>query len=118
MAKKKKLTMGQLAALMAAAAKEVDPTIDQKLRTLSQVGVGLMKSEIQKMHAVDTGTMLNSTSAESEGKNTIFIGPTVTYATYVALGTSRMAARPFHIRSAKKLDDQAKDIFSAEDLGI
>jgi len=110
--------MGQLAALVAAAAKQVDPTADVKLRTLSQVGVGLMKSEIQAVHAVDTGTMLNSTSAESDGKHTIFIGPTVTYAVHVALGTSRSAARPFHVTSAAKLNNEAKDAFSAEDLGI
>ena len=77
-----------------------------------------MKTEIQNMHAVDTGTMVNSTSAESAGKNTVFIGPTVTYATFVALGTSRMEARPFHLTTAAKLNDQAKDIFSAEDLGL
>jgi phage gpG-like protein len=114
----KQLTMGQLAALMAAAAKQVDPTADVKLRTLSQVGVGLMKKEIQNVHAVDTGTMLNSTTAESEGKNTIFIGPTVVYAAYVALGTSRVAARPFHVTAASKLNAEAGDLFSAEDLGI
>jgi HK97 gp10 family phage protein len=114
----KKLTMSQLASLAKAAAKQVDPTVDKKLRTLAQVGVGLMKSEIQAMHAVDTGTMLNSTSAESVGKDTILIGPTVTYAAYVALGTSRMKARPFHIRSAQKLRAQAKEFMSAEDLGL
>jgi hypothetical protein len=81
------------------------------------VGVGLVKSEIQNMHAVDTGTMLNSTQAERSG-DAYYIGPTVTYAPYVALGTSRMAARPFHIVAARKLNQQAKEIFSAEDLGL
>lgn len=115
----KELTMGQLAALMAAAAKKVDPESDKTLRQFAQVGVGLMKGEIQAVHAVDTGTMLNSTSAESEGKRTINIGPTVQYAVYVALGTSRMAARPFHIMAANKLRQQINDFgFSAEDLGI
>lgn len=114
----KELTMGQLAALLAAAAKKVDPTVNKKLRTLAQVGVGLMKSEIQAMHVVDTGTLLNSTSAESVGKNAILIGPTVLYAPYVALGTKKMPARPFHIRSARKLTPLAKEILSAEDLGI
>ena len=114
----KQLTMGQLASLMQAAAKRVDPTVDVKLRTLAQVGVGIMKTEIQNMHAVDTGTMLNSTTAESVGKDTVFIGPTVQYAPYVALGTSRVAARPFHIKTATKLNKEAKNLFNAEDLGI
>jgi len=114
----KKLTMGQLAALVQAAAKKVDPTVDVKLRTLAQTGVGIMKQEIQNVHAVDTGTMVNSTSAESVGKGTILIGPTVLYASFVALGTSRVEARPFHITTASKLKDQSKDIFSAEDLGL
>jgi len=113
----KDLSMGQLAALVTAAAKKVDPTIDKNLRVLAQVGVGIMKQEIQRMHAVDTGTMVNSTTAESAGKD-IFIGPTVQYATYVALGTSKMEARPFHITSAKKLARQADDILTAEDLGL
>lgn len=110
--------MGQLASLMISAAKKVDPAVDKGVRKVGQIGVGYMKSEIQAMHAVDTGTMLNSTSAESVGKNTILIGPTVTYAVYVALGTSRMAARPFHIVAARKLQKDAEDIISASDLGL
>lgn len=112
------MTMGQLASKFAAAASKVEPVADQKIRTLVQVGIGLMKSEIQSLHAVDTGTMLNSTTSDYVGRQTYLIGPTVQYAPYVALGTSRMVARPFHIRSAKKLNAQAKDIFSATDLGL
>lgn len=117
---RRELTMGQLAALMRAAAKQVDPASDIKLRTFAQVGVGFMKSEIQGMHAVDTGTMLNSTSAESVSRTTILIGPTVTYAPYVALGTSRMAARPFHINAARKLADRRRTHWRSftDDLGI
>lgn len=112
------MTMSQLASKFLAAAKKTDAVTDQKMATLAQVGVGLVKSEIQAMHAVDTGTMLNSSVAEKVAKTTYLIGPTVDYAVYVALGTSRMAARPFHIRAAKKLDAQAAEIFSAEDLGL
>lgn len=111
------ITMGQLASKFSQAANKVDPLAQQKLRTLAQVGVGLVKSEIQDMHAVDTGTMLNSTTAEAVG-DAYLIGPTVTYAPYVALGTSRMPARPFHIKAARNLSKQAKEIFSAEDLGL
>lgn len=115
----KKLTMGQLASLVQAAAKKMDPESHTKLRQFSQVGVGLMKRSIQNMHAVDTSTMLNSVSAESVDKDTILIGPTVQYAAFVALGTSRMAARPFHIESAAQLNAQISDFgFSAEDLGL
>lgn len=112
------ITMGQLASKFAKAADRVDPVAQTKLRTLAQVGVGLVKSEIQDMHAVDTSTMLNSTTAEAAGPDAYLIGPTVTYAPYVALGTSRMPARPFHIKAARKLAKQAKEIFSAEDLGL
>ena len=110
--------MGQLASRFIVAAGKVNPGSDEKLRTLAQVGVGLVKSEIQSMHAVDTGTMLNSTQVERASKTAYLIGPTVFYAPYVALGTSRMPARPFHIAAARKLSRQAKDLFSAEDLGI
>lgn len=112
------ITMGQLASRFAVAASRVAPVSEQKFRTLEQVGVGLVKSEIQAMHAVDTGTMLNSTTAERVAKQTSLIGPTVSYAPYVALGTSRMPARPFHIAAARKLAPLAKDILGAEDLGL
>lgn len=112
------ITMGQLATKLARAASKVDPVAQQKLRLLSQVGVGYVKEEIQAAHAVDTGTMLNSTTAESEGQLAYLIGPTVTYAPYVALGTSRMAARPFHIKAARRLQKDVKDFMSAEDLGL
>lgn len=111
------ITMGQLASKFTAAASKVDPVTDSQLRTLAQVGVGYVKSEIQGMHAVDTGTMLNSTQAERQGK-TWLIGPTVQYAPYVALGTSRMPARPFHIVAARKLARDVKDILKAGDLGL
>lgn len=112
------ITMGQLASRLILAASKVDPVTDQKLRTLSQVGVGYVKGAIQQVHAVDTGTMLNSTTAERLSKTTYLIGPTVFYAPYVALGTTHMVARPFHLIAAKKLNKDAKDLFSAEDLGL
>jgi len=112
------MTMGQLASKFARAATKVDPVADQKLRTLAQLGVGYVKKEIQHMHAVDTGTMLNSTQAERASKTTYLVGPTVTYAPYVALGTSRMAARPFHIVAARKLAKDAKGFMEAGDLGL
>lgn len=111
------MTMGQLASKFMAAADHMDPVSDQKLRTLAQVGVGYVKQEIQSAHAVDTGTMLNSTTAERDGK-AYLIGPTVSYAPYVALGTSRMPARPFHIRAAKRLQADAKNFMDAGDLGL
>jgi hypothetical protein len=112
------ITMGQLASKFSLAADKMDPVTDQKIRTLAQLGVGYVKSEIQNMHAVDTGTMLNSTQAERVGKGTYLVGPTVTYAPYVALGTSRMAARPFHIVAARKLAKDAKTFMEAGDLGL
>ena len=111
------ITMGQLASRYAAAGQHAPGS--KELKQLAQVGVGLVKREIQGFHAVDTGTMLNSTTAELAGKDTYLIGPTVDYAFFVAEGTSRMAARPFHKTAAAKLNDQVKDIgFTAEGLGI
>jgi hypothetical protein len=113
------MSMADLASKFAKASKSVSPLVDQKLRTTAQVAVGYVKSEIQDMHAVDTGTMLNSTQAERDSATSYLIGPTVSYAPYVALGTSRMAARPFHIEAARKLQaDINKGLFSAEDLGL
>lgn len=113
------ITMGQLASKFLLASRQVEPVTEKRLRTLAEVGVGLVKSEIQRMHAVDTGTMLNSTDSERVG-DSYLIGPTTSYAPYVALGTSRMAARPFHIYAAKKLRAQAPKIMamSAKDLGL
>jgi len=100
------------------AAKKVGPVSDQKLRTLAQVSVGFMKTAIHDVHAVDTGTMINSTQAERVSDTTYLIGPTVFYAPYVALGTSRMPARPFHLKAARKIRQAAKEILNAEDLGL
>ena len=112
------MNMSQLASLFLTSAARVNPVSDQKMRTLVQVGVGLMKSEIQALHAVDTGTMLNSTTSERTGPTSYLIGPTVDYAVYVALGTSVMPARPFHTRAARNLQGQASAIFTAADLGL
>lgn len=111
------ITMGQLASRFAVAATKVNPVTDSQLRMIAVLGVGYVKSEIQAMHAVDTGTMLNSTTSERMGKSYL-IGPTVQYAPYVALGTSRMPARPFHIAAARKLERDVKDFLKAGDLGL
>lgn len=112
------MTMGQLASKLTVASNQVEPTVKKKLATLAQVGVGYVKHAIQQVHAVDTGTMLNSTQAEQVTPSLWLIGPTVFYAPYVALGTSRMAARPFHLMAAKRLQKDAQGLFSAEDLGL
>lgn len=113
------ITMSQLASRYAAASHKVDGSADKSLSQLAQVGVGYVKKSIQEYHAVDTGTMLNSTTAEREDATTYLIGPTVHYATFIALGTSRMTARPFHIKAASQLQGKAKSLgFGAKDLGI
>lgn len=111
------MTMGQLATKFLTAAKKVDSATDTALRTLAAVGVGYMKSEIQAVHAVDTGSMLNSTTSEKSGK-AYLIGPTVSYAAYVALGTSRMPARPFHLRAAKRLQGAINQGNLLRDIGL
>lgn len=114
------ITMGQLAARFRQASRQVDPVTERHLQTFAMVGVGFMKSEIQNVHAVDTGTMLNSTTADRVSAGTYMVGPTTSYAPYVALGTSRMAARPFHITAAKKLADRRRVHWRAytSDLGL
>ena len=112
------MTMGQLASKLSLAADKMGPVSDRKLETLAQVGVGYVKDEIQGMHAVLTGTMLNSTVAEKAGAHLWLVGPTVFYAPYVALGTSRMDARPFHLTAARRLQGDIKDFMSAEDIGL
>ena len=110
--------MSQLASRFTVAADQLTPVLEKKLDAFAQVGVGYVKNEIQNMHAVDTGTMLNSTTAEKSGPNLYLVGPTVTYAPYVALGTSRMEARPFHIAAARRLNQDVKDFFKPEDIGL
>lgn len=114
------ITMGQLASRFAQASQKVQPNADRQLQTFAQVGVGFVKSEIQNVHAVDTGTMLNSTEAERVDSETYLVGPTVSYAPYVALGTSRVAARPFHTKAAQKLSDQISKHFKdfPDGLGV
>lgn len=113
------ITMGQLASRYNQAAAKAPALTSKQVKQFSQVGVGLVKRSIQDMHAVDTGTMLNSTTAETAGKDTYLIGPTVQYATYVALGTSRMAARPFHTKAAHQLSQQLSDFgVNAKELGL
>lgn len=113
------INMSQLASRYAAASHKVDGSTAKSLNQLAQVGVGYVKKSIQEYHAVDTGTMLNSTTAERQDATTYLIGPTVNYAVYIALGTSRMVARPFHIKAAAKLQSKASSLgFGAKDLGI
>ncbi len=111
------ITLGQLATRFAQAAGALPKVTDQQLRSLAAVGEGYMKEEIQRAHAVDTGTMLNSTTTEKSGKDYL-IGPTVKYAPYVALGTSRMPARPFHLRAAKRLQGAISQGNILRDIGL
>lgn len=112
------ITMGQLATRFAKAGQQLPGAMSKELRTLGQVGVGYVKQEIQAAHAVDTGTMLNSTTMEAVSKDSILIGPTVKYAPYVALGTSRMPARPFHITAARRLQADIKQGDILREIGL
>lgn len=111
------MSLGDLAKKFSKASGRVDPVMEKALDTLAEVGVGYMKQEIQKAHAVDTGSMLNSTTKEKIAKGYL-IGPTVKYAPYVALGTSRMAARPFHKTAAKRLQGAINQGKILRDLGL
>ena len=113
------MTLSQLASKLAAASKLVTPESHKKLETMAEVGVGIMKRWIQDYHAVDTGTMLNHTDKERKGFKAYLIGPDVDYAPFVALGTSRMAARPFHIKAAEELQGELDRLgFTAKGIGL
>ena len=86
------------------AASQLPDMVDKTLRAAAQYTVGVMKTEISHVwHAVDTGAMLNSVTAIKEGSHAYLVGPTQSYSAYVALGTSKMAARPFHISTYNKV---------------
>lgn len=112
------ITMADLASKFARAAQKMPEATDRAVRELAKIGEGYVKQEIQAAHAVDTGTMLNSTTVEKTGAASYEIGPTVKYAPYVALGTSRMAARPFHIKAAQRLDKATKNTDILKELGL
>ncbi|QKY80311.1 hypothetical protein SEA_MERCEDES_11 [Microbacterium phage Mercedes] len=112
------MSLGDLGAKFMAAAQKMPGATDRQMAALAKVGEGLMKEEIQAAHAVDTGTMLNSTTTERIASSTYLIGPTVKYAPYVALGTSRMPARPFHKRAAKRLQGAINQGDLLKDLGL
>lgn len=98
------MELNRLGNLYDKAASQLSDTVDKALEEASQYVVGVMKTEISHTwHAVDTGAMLNSVKAAKEGSNTYLIGPTQSYSGYVALGTSKMAARPFHITAYNKV---------------
>lgn len=112
------MSLGDLASKFAKAAQQMPGATDRAVESLAKVGEGLYKEEIQNMHAVDTATMLNSTTTEKIGPKTYLIGPTVKYAPYVALGTSRMPARPFHKTAAKRLQGKINQGDLLKDLGL
>lgn len=112
------IDLKQLATKFQNAGQKLPAVTNQQLKALAQIGSGYMKQEIQNVHAVDTGTMLNSTDIEAAGKNAFLIGPTVKYAPYVALGTSRMAARPFHKTAAKRLEGAINQGDILKDIGL
>lgn len=112
------ITMSQLASRFHKASGQVESVSAQQVRALAAVGEGYMKQEIQAVHAVDTGNMLNSVTTQMNGPKSALIGPTVDYAPFVALGTSRMAARPFHITAARRLQEAIDQGAILRDLGI
>lgn len=86
------------------ASAQLPNTVDKALSEAAQYVAGVMKVEISHVwHAVDTGAMLNSVKAKKDGAHAYLVGPTQSYSAYVALGTSKMAARPFHVSTYNKV---------------
>lgn len=103
------MTMSDLVSQYQKAASKVDSVTQRQLERLAEVGKGLMKQSIQKYHAVDTSSMLNSVERVRSGRYSWEIGPSVEeYPVYVAEGTRFMQARPFHRDSAANLANQAQ----------
>ncbi len=113
------INMDQLADRYKDASVKVGKVTEKELAKLAQVGVGIMKQSIKDYKAIDTGNMRNSVTSRKEGSESYSIGPTVGYSIYVALGTSRMVARPFHLDSARKLASKVDDLgFGPDEIGI
>lgn len=111
-------TLSSFASKISKAADNLPSLTEREVKRLAFAGAGFMKTSIQDYHAVDTSTMLNSVRVEPV-KGGFRIGPTVHYAAYVALGTSRMRARPFHTAAARRLEDAVKQLgYSSKDLGL
>lgn len=99
------ITMSQFATVMNKKASMVKDFSKDFLPKAGALCVGAEKKAIQQVHAVDTGTMLNSVTMQSKADQ-VLVAPTVDYAVYVALGTSRMAARPFHQMAVEAVKPQ------------
>lgn len=112
------MTMADLANSLSKAAAQVDNNLSREVERIAEVGVGLVKRSIQDYHAVDTSTMLNSTTRQRQGKHAWDIGPTTDYAHFVAEGTRYMQARPFHRTAAKELEQRIQFINLAERVGL
>lgn len=98
------MELKHLGRLYGQAADQLPNTVDKALSEAAQYVAGVMKIEISHTwHAVDTGAMLNSVRPQKDGSHAYLIGPTQSYSAYVALGTSKMAARPFHISTYNKV---------------
>lgn len=98
------MELNRLGNLYDKAASQLPNTVDKALAQAAQYVTGVMKIEISHTwHAVDTGAMMNSVKPVKGGKNAYLVGPTQHYSAYVALGTSKMSARPFHISTYNKV---------------
>ena len=87
-----------LAADIGNASKEVTAKASVVIRKTGAIAEGIMKVEVP----VDTGALRNSVGVDY-GQLTATIGPTVSYAPYVAFGTRRMAANPYDLRTADRI---------------
>ena len=110
------ITMGQLASLLSQESVQVKSTMSSKLRVFAQLSIGEMKNQIHIYHAVDTGTMLNSVTSDHVSDMEYLIGPTVDYSTFVANGTSRVNARPFHEKTADVMRGRVQEVFGSDIL--
>lgn len=65
-----------------------------KQQALEVIG-GMAESYAKKACPVDTGRLRNSITHAQYDENTEVIGSNVSYAAFVELGTSKMAAKPY-----------------------
>jgi HK97 gp10 family phage protein len=73
-----------------------------------------MKLNVQRMHIIDTGTLLNSIGITEVDGNSILVGPHVDYAAYQEFGTYAQEPRPFVRPAVESKRDQINRIIGGE----
>jgi len=97
--------------------KEILAKLKERIKEGLKVSGKLIETEAKKEitsgtnKAVDTGRLRDSIDSELVSDDEVRIGTNVEYATYVELGTSKMAPRPFLRTGGQKSKSEITKIF-------